>query len=367
MPLETTVIGSFPKPDFLQIPDWFKTGTAGSASSATRAYTEMITKQSTEDAERLERDLIRATGEVMDIQRQCGIDVVTDGEIRRENYIHHLCRFIEGVDFENLTRKSVRNGAYITELPTIRGRVSWRGPLDVTEEWRKANAVGDGSMVKYTLPGPMTIMGTVHDAFYHDEQALAKDLAVILNTQVRALVAAGCRHIQIDEPMFARQPLKALDWGIAMLEACYEGVNASDCERQMHMCCGYPDHLDQEGYLKADPQAYFMLAPALDASCIDAVSIEDAHCHNDLSLLGHFTRTKVIFGTVTVASSQVESVEDIELRLNDALQYIDADRLVVAPDCGLALLPPGILKQKLNNMCLAAKRCGCKRARLASK
>ena len=157
------------------------------------------------------------------------------------------------------------------------------------------------------MPGPMTIMGTIQDAHYDDEVALAADLAKILNGCVRRLVAAGCRHVQVDEPLFARQPKKALAWGIEMLERCFAGIDGQSCERAMHMCCGYPGHLDDDTYLKADPDAYFQLATALDTSCLDAVSIEDAHRQNDLKLLECFKRTKVIFGVVKVASSRVES------------------------------------------------------------
>jgi len=354
----TTVVGSFPKPEYLNIPDWFKTGTSFGADKATHAYTEMLANQSMEEKESLENDMMRATKEVVDIQTDCGIDVVTDGEVRRENYIHYLCRFIDGIDFDNLTDTSCRNGAYNTQLPTVRRKVSWRGPLDVVGEWQKAQVVSDVP-VKYTLPGPMTIIGTLCNKFYESEQELAVDLAEIVNFHARALAKAGCTSIQVDEPVFARQPQKALDWGIPLLEKCFEGVD-KNCEKVMHMCCGYPGYLDQQDYPKADPSAYFQLAEALDSSCIDAVSIEDAHRHNDLSLLDAFKQTTVILGVVTVASSHIESAEDIEKRLTEAMQHIDEERLVVAPDCGLALLPMPILKDKLTNMCIAAGRCGCK-------
>eukprot|EP00928_Gymnodinium_smaydae_P066286 TRINITY_DN49321_c0_g1_i1.p1 TRINITY_DN49321_c0_g1~~TRINITY_DN49321_c0_g1_i1.p1 ORF type:complete len:368 (-),score=84.19 TRINITY_DN49321_c0_g1_i1:367-1470(-) len=361
MPLSTTVIGSFPKPEYLELPDWFKTGTAATSDSATKQYTKILESQSDADKKALEESLMRATRDVIQTQIDCGIDVVTDGEVRRENYIHYLCRFIEGIDFENLTETSCRNGAYVTALPTIRGAVSWRGPLDVAAEWKKAQGVSDRP-VKYTLPGPMTIIGTLSDAHYNDDPKLAADLAAILNVLVRRLAEAGCTHIQIDEPLFARKPDSALAFGIQMLDRCFEGVGP-DVRKDMHMCCGYPGYLDQQDYQKADSTAYLRLAEALDNSSVDAVSIEDAHRYNDLKLLSKFTKTKVIFGSVTIASSRIEPVEEIEERLLAALEYIDEDRLIVAPDCGLAFLPAPILKQKLLNMCTAAKRCGCKKAR----
>lgn len=216
--------------------------------------------------------------------------------------------------------------------------------------------------VKYTLPGPMTIIGTVANDFYKHEKDLADDLALIINHHVRVLTNAGCKHIQIDEPLFARQPQKALDWGIALLDKCFDGVGEDVC-KVVHMCCGYPDYLDQQGYLKAEPSSYFKLAEAIDRSCVDAVSIEDAHCYNDLSLLDMFKRTVVIIGVVQVASSRVESADEIEDRIRAALEHIEPDRLMVAPDCGLAHLPLPLLQEKLTNMCIAAKRCSCKRLR----
>jgi 5-methyltetrahydropteroyltriglutamate--homocysteine methyltransferase len=123
----------------------------------------------------------------------------------------------------------------------------------------------------------------------------------------------------------------------------------------VHMCCGYPDKLDREDYPKADPNSYLAIADAIEASSIDAVSFEDAHRHNDLSLLEKLKTTKVIFGVVAIARSQVETVDEIRQRLLQALDHIDADRLIAAPDCGLALLGRGLAMAKLRNMSEAAK------------
>lgn len=361
MVIQTTVIGSYPKPTYVNLPDWFKTGTGGESGKATKQFTEMLANQTAGEKRKLEADIMRATTEVIKDQSEVGVSVVTDGEIRRENYIHFLCRYIEGIDFDNLTEVSCRNGAYVTELPTVRAKVSWRGGWDAVEEWRKSQSVSSVP-VKYTLPGPMTIIGTICNDYYENEKDLAADLAVIVNHHVQALDAAGCKYIQVDEPVFARQPQKALSYGIGLLDKCFEGVS-EDCQKQMHMCCGYPEYLDQQGYLKAEPQSYHQLADAIDKSCIDAVSIEDAHRHNDLNLLSMFKKTKIIFGVVQSASSRVETPEEIQERVTEALNYIEEDRLILAPDCGLALLPPPVLKLKLKNMCIAAKNCSCKKPR----
>merc|ERR1719433_1867837 len=202
--------------------------------------------------------------------------------------------------------------------------------MSCAEEWKKTQNVSPVP-VKYTLPGPMTIMGSTANLHYEDTKELANDLAVVINRHVKELAEAGCKHIQIDEPLFARKPDEALTYGISCLNRCFEGCPVG-VEKAMHMCCGYPGYVDQIDYLKADIQAYRQIAPALDESSVDAVSIEDAWCRNDLSLLGLFKKTKVILGAMHISSSQIETVEEIQERLAEALKHIDAERLIVAPD-----------------------------------
>jgi len=356
--LQTTVIGSFPKPPYLAIPDFFARGEKkpGLLGTNTDAYTEMISGLDAEGIANLEMEIMKATEEVIKEQVDCGVDVVTDGEVRRENYIHYFCRFVNGIDFENKTEIQARNGAFTANVPSINGPVSWRGPMSCADEWKKAQAVS-AVPVKYTLPGPMTIMGSTANVHYKDDKELATDLAKLVNRHVLELAEAGCKVIQVDEPLFARKPDEALSYGIDCLDLCFKDCPAG-VEKQMHMCCGYPGCVDQTEYLKADVNAYFRLAPPLDESCIDAVSIEDAWRNNDLSLLSLFKKTKVIFGTMNSSSSRIETVEEMQARLSAALEYIDADRLIVAPDCGLALLDGKkyrpLLNLKLANMCKAA-------------
>jgi len=161
-------------------------------------------------------------------------------------------------------------------------------------------------------------------------------------------------HIQIDEPLFARKPGAALDYGFENLERAFHGCPKS-AQRTVHMCCGYPDKLDRDDYPKADPDAYLQIADAIEYSSIDAVSFEDAHRHNDLSLLERLPTTKVIFGVVAIAKSEVESVDYIRERLQRALNHIDTARLIAAPDCGLGLLGRELAMAKLKNMCTAAQ------------
>ena len=201
----------------------------------------------------------------------------------------------------------------------------------------------------------MTVADTNANAYYSTERQLGADIADALNKEVLALVDAGCVHIQVDEPVFARKPQSALEFGVENLERVFHGVPAH-IVKTMHMCCGYPDRLDRLDYPKADRSAYFDIIGAVDESCIDAVSIEDAHRHNELSLLELVQNTKVILGVVAIALSRVESVEEISTRLSNALNHIDSDRLIAAPDCGLGILGRNLSRSKLRNMCEAAHR-----------
>jgi 5-methyltetrahydropteroyltriglutamate--homocysteine methyltransferase len=288
---------------------------------------------------------------VVKAQVAAGIDIPTDGEIRRDNYIHYHCRHMTGFEPETLTERSMRNGAWTAAVPTFTGPVRATEPF-LVRDWQIAQAATE-KPVKITVPGPLTISDSTADIHYGDARAWCRDLAQALNAEIRALAEAGCRHIQVDEPLFARLPDQALDYGVENLERCFQGVPAT-VTRTMHMCCGYPDKLDETDYVKADPEVYQRLAGAIDASLIDAVSLEDAHRHNDLSLLDKFQSTKVIFGSVEIASSRVEPVEEIRARLQAALDHIDADRLIAAPDCGLIMLGRELAVAKLENLAKAA-------------
>ncbi|MGI9484562.1 MAG: cobalamin-independent methionine synthase II family protein [Geminicoccaceae bacterium] len=350
MALRTTCIGAYPKPEDLPVQDWFQIeeGLTSGSGAITRRYSEAM---SNADAE-TETLLVKATRCAVEDQIACDIDIPTDGEQRRENYIHYHCRHLEGFDFDNLSKAVLRDGAYTAELPTITGKIEPKGNNFLDRDFEIAQSFADRP-VKITVPGPTTIMDTTVDDFYRNERQLAFDLADALNFEIRALATAGCRYIQVDEPLFARNVERALDFGVECLNRCFDGVS-DDVTRVMHMCCGYPGHLDDEHYHKADPACYFQLAEAVDRSSIDQVSVEDAHRYNDLSLLEKFSSSTVILGAVAIAQSQIEPVEQIAERLQAALRHIDPERLIAAPDCGLAMLGRRLAMQKLTNLTDAA-------------
>ncbi|MCP4329313.1 MAG: cobalamin-independent methionine synthase II family protein [Alphaproteobacteria bacterium] len=348
MGLETTCIGAFPKPDYVTKAGWREDGPGERSEGGARGFAYVDNQVGTAAVELLDR----ATGEAVRDQVACGIDIPTDGEQRRENYIYYHCHHLNGIDFTDLSTKVHRSGAAIADLPTVTGKVEPKGGHFLDRDFRVAQGFTDKPL-KITVPGPMTIIDTIADTYYGDEAALARDLAGALNFEIRALAEAGCRFIQIDEPVFARNPDDALQFGIECLERCFDGVGA-EVTKVMHMCCGYPGHLDDEDYAKADSGAYLRLAGALDSSRIDQVSIEDAHRFNDLVLLESFDQSTVVFGAVAIATSRVEGAEDIARRLALALEHIDRGRLLAAPDCGLLMLDRPLAMAKLRNLCEAA-------------
>ena len=340
----TTVIGAYPKPSYLKITDWFNASGGTDTEYPTKFYEDEIKKM----GGNVEELFNKATKEIISDQEECGIDILTDGEVRRENYIHYHCRYLEGIDFANLTEKVARTGNYKCWLPTITSKVKAKESF-LVEEWKKNQSLTNKDL-KITIPGPMTITDTIANTFYDSDEHMGEDLADAINVEIKRLVDAGCKYIQVDEPLFARKPENALNFGIKNLERCFKDINNQSIEKITHICCGYPDKLDAVDYPKAPLDSYSKISKALDESIIDTVSIEDAHRYNNLKFLKDFKQTKVIFGLVKIASSQVETKEEIVSRINDALKFIDKEQLIVAPDCGLGHLPRDLAKIKLKIM-----------------
>ena len=286
-------------------------------------------------------------------QADIGIDIPTDGEVRREHYVYYHLRHIEGFDFDNLTVAAMRDGSWEAEVPTVVAPLQ-AGPPFLTQDWRVAQSSTDRP-VKITVPGPLTIIDSTANAFYENEKDLAFALADALAVETGRLGDAGCTWIQVDEPLFARSPDKALAYGIEALERCFANAPAG-VSKAVHNCCGYPSGLDLADYSKADPRAYFDLATAIDQSSVDAVSLEDAHRHNDLALLEQFTQTTIILGVVNIAQTRVETADEIRARLVAALNHIDHDRLIAGPDCGLIMLDRETAAAKLRNLVAAARQ-----------
>ena len=346
----TTVIGAYPKPNYLKITDWFNAIGGTDTSNPTMFYNKEIKNLGSDP----ETKFLKAIKEVINDQLECGIDIITDGEVRRENYIHYHCRHIEGIDFNNLTQKIARTGNYKCWLPTIISKIRAKDSF-LVNDWQAAQKLSS-KPVKVTIPGPMTITDTIANKYYSSEEKIGFDLAETINVEIKRLQKSGCKYIQVDEPLFARKPDNALAFGIKNLEKCFEGINQNNVEKITHICCGYPDKIDSVNYPKAPLDSYKKIAKALDSSKIDSVSIEDAHRYNDLSLLKNYKNTKIIFGVIKIASSKIETVEEIENRMKETLKFISKEQLIAAPDCGLGHLNRELAIKKLKIMSLAAKK-----------
>ena len=305
-----------------------------------------------EKDEEKEKLFLKAIEEVILDQTSSGIDIPTDGEVRRENYIFYQLRFFNGVSFEHLTTKSVRKGAFEATLPTITSKVSNKS-LRLVDDWKSAQQFTNNP-VKITIPGPMTITDSIADDYYNDPKKMGYDLALCISNEVKALSEAGCQYIQIDEPVFARKPEETHDYGMENLERAMHGI-LKETQKASHICCGYPNSLDSEHYKKADLDAYDKIADLVEDSSIDEVSLEDSHRPLDLKLLEKFKKTKVIMGLIDVAKSRMESVEEIQKRIREVLEHIDEERLIAAPDCGLGFFDRNQAKQKMQILSKAVK------------
>lgn len=347
--MKTTVIGAYPKPSYLDIPDWFNSNLSTDTTIATNNYIK------TTNRKKMDRDIYRAIEEIIIEQKELDIDIITDGEIQRENYIYSFCRTLNGIDFNLLNDKSIRNEASIKKCPTIVSKITNKENIYHSNEWLLSNeiALKHIQVLKFTIPGPMTICDSLFNSYYKNDEMLCFDLSQLIRREVLYLKSIGCRNIQIDEPLFARNPNLALKWGIDLLNNIIDNID--NIFFTLHICCGYPEYLDQKDYKKASSCSYNILAEQLEKSKINAISIEDAHCHLDLSFLSKIKSKKIVFGTIAVANSQIETVDEIKTRIQEALKYVEKERLIISPDCGLGYLPKNIAYQKLKNMVEAAK------------
>jgi len=360
MSIKTTVIGSWPKPDYLALPDWFndkgnfKDGTSSKLTGMGGGYDPRSTNEAR--SEEMSKATEKAAKEIMGKQVKLGLDVITDGEVERGTYYIHVMNNIQGIDMVDLQEKMMRSGAYSTLVPAVKNKVHIVEPR-CWKEWTRSNKLlpKGNSVLKYTIPGPMTILDGVKNMYYKTNRELEDDLAKAINKEILALVDHGCKVVQLDEPVLMRYPERALEYGIDNITKCFENVPA-EITKIVHLCCGYPDKVDTDDYPKAPKENYRMLADKLDNAGFDQISIEDAEAQNDLSLLSLFKKSKIILGAVKIARTKVETVEEIQDRIKNALKFIPKDRLILAPDCGLGFLSEDLIRSKLKNMVEAARR-----------
>ena len=279
------------------------------------------------------------------LQEQCqaGIDIVSDGEQTRQHFVTTFIEHLHGVDFENRKTVRIRN-RYDASVPTVVGPVS--RPKSVFVENAKFLRQQTHKPIKWALPGPMTMIDTLHDDHYKSREKLAWEFAKILNQEAKELAAVGVDIIQFDEPAFNVFFDDVNEWGIACLERAIEGLS---CETAVHICYGYgiQANTDWKKTLGNEWRQYEKVFPKLQASNIDIISLE---CHNSrvpVDLLELVRGKKVMVGAIDVATNTIETPEEVASTLREALKYVDADKLYPCTNCGMAPLSREVARGKL--------------------
>jgi 5-methyltetrahydropteroyltriglutamate--homocysteine methyltransferase len=312
--LATTVAGSLPKPAWLAEP--------GKLWAAWRLDGDALTAA--------KRD---ATILAVKLQEDAGIDIVSDGEQARQHFVHGFLEGIDGVDFTRRATIGIRDNRYRAEVPTVTAPIRRRRPVHAVEAGiARAHT---RRRIKFTLPGPMTIVDTLLDAHYGDRARLATAFAEVLNDEARELATLGVDVIQFDEPAFNVYPQAVTDWGIAALERAAAGLS---CTTAVHICYGYgiKANIDWKAGLGREWRQYEATFPALAASRIDQVSLECAGSRVPIELLRLLSGKDVLLGAIDVATDRVESPNDVAATIEEALRFVPADRLYPCTNCGMA-------------------------------
>ena len=329
--LATTIAGSLPKPAWLAEPLalWAPWKLDGEALAAAK------------------RDAVRL---VLFDQEHAGIDIVTDGEQTRRHFVTTFIEGLDGVDFANRKTVRIRN-RYDAEVPMVVGPVARRHPIYV-DDARFLRGETD-RRVKYTLPGPMTMVDTLYDGHYRSRAKLAWAFAEILNEEARAIEATGIDVIQFDEPAFNVYFDEVRDWGIAALERAAEGLR---CTTAVHICYGYgiKANNDWKKTLGSEWRQYEQTFPLLAASRIAQVSLECANSHVPIDLIGLLAGKDVLVGAIDVASDTVETPEDVAATIRAALKFVPAERLYPCTNCGMVPLSRDVARGKLRALAAGA-------------
>jgi 5-methyltetrahydropteroyltriglutamate--homocysteine methyltransferase len=323
--LRATIVGSLPKPAWLAEPAklWAPWKLEGEA---------LVEGQ---------RDAVRL---VLRAQEQAGIEIVSDGEQSRRHFVTTFIEHLEGVDFKRTKTVRIRD-RYDADVPVVTGPVARRKPVYLADaRFLRAETTHP---VKFTLPGPMTMVDTLHDAHYRSREKLAWEFARILNQEAREIAAAGVDVIQFDEPAFNVFFEEVREWGIKTLERAAEGLA---CKTAVHICYGYgiKANTDWKSTLGSEWRQYEQTFPLLQASAIDQVSLE---CHNSkvpIELIGLLKGKDVLVGAIDVATERIETPEEVAGTLRKALRHVAPERLYPCTNCGLVPLARPVAIGKLN-------------------
>ncbi|WP_130538269.1 methionine synthase [Thiomicrorhabdus indica] len=320
----TSTVGSLPKPSWL-------------------AETEKLWP-----AWKLEGDaLIEAKQDALRVtlqeQTEAGIDIVSDGEQTRQHFVTTFTENLEGVDFEKRQTMRIRN-RYDAEVPTIVGAVSRKKSVFV-EDAKFLRRLTD-QPIKWTLPGPMTMIDTLYDGHYKSRDELAMVFAEILNQEAKELAEVGIDIIQFDEPAFNVFIDEVDQWGVPALNRAVEGLT---CESAVHICYGYgiKANTDWKKTLGAEWRHYEKTFPSIQKSNIDIISLEYQNSNVPMELMELIRGKKVMVGAIDVAKHEIETPEEVANTLRKALQFVDADKLYPCTNCGMAPLPRHVARDKL--------------------
>jgi 5-methyltetrahydropteroyltriglutamate--homocysteine methyltransferase len=274
-------------------------------------------------------------------QEDAGLDVVTDGEIRRESYSNHFATALDGVDVDNPGSALDRSG-HPNPVPRITGPIARPRPIQV-DDLRFLRAATDHT-IKMTVPGPFTMSQQAQDDHYGDPEAAAMAYAAVVNAEVRDLFAAGADVVQIDEPYMQARPEAARAYGLAALNAALEGVTGTTA---VHICFGYAAIIHER------PEGYSFL-PELAGSPVQQISIETAQSGLDLGVLRDLTDKTIILGVLDLSDPAVETAETVAGRARRALELLPPEQVVLAPDCGLKYLPRDAAEGKMRALAAGA-------------
>ena len=322
---ETTIAGSLPKPSWLAETNklWPQWKLSGDELVAAKTDATLVALKEQEDA---------------------GIDIVTDGEMSRQHFVHGFLEFVDGIDFAHKVEMGIRADRYKAMVPQVVGELKLKGRVHATEA--KLARVHTKKKLKVTMPGPMTIIDTIADRHYGDKVKMAMAFAGLLNQEARALEADGVDVIQFDEPAFNVYMDEAAGWGIEALHRAIEGMKATTA---VHICYGYGINAnnDWKKTLGGEWRQYEQVFPALAKSRIGQVSLECRNSNVPMSLMKLLDGKDVLVGVIDVASDDIETPEDVAAVIGEAMKYVANEKIIPCTNCGMAPMRRDIANAKL--------------------
>ena len=338
----------------------FRTAIAGSLPKpAWLAETHKLWPQWKDQGDELLQAKADATLLWVKLQEDAGLEVIGDGEQARQHFVHGFLEQVEGIDFENKVKMGIRNNRYDAMVPQVVAPLRLKGRVHAFEA--QLTRAHTNKKVKFTLPGPMTIVDTVADRYYGDKVKMAMAFAELLNQEALALQADGVDIVQFDEPAFNVYMEEAADWGVKALERAAQGLT---CTTAVHICYGYgiQANIDWKNTLGHEWRQYEKVFPALAKSSIDQVSLECFHSHVPPDLMKLLEGKDVMVGVIDVASEEIETPEQVADTIGLALQFVPKQHLIACTNCGLAPMDRAVAEAKLKALAegakLAARRYG---------